>query len=225
MIPSTLPTATLRGVENTVQQLLNDMRTIAEARCRTHGTSYGTTANAAAVLLPCIAVEFIATRTRSGESKEEALRRTFRDLAAAVGYGRYETVGFPFYSLVRRGLAHGFYPGHVQLANGPKAHVGLSFWIDAESQRSFCVDEVGGHAESRHLVHNVLGIGDHVVLHVSVQHLYIDVKVLLERFLQRLATDRKLQQLVEKNDEDLLQAAALRTMESLSTGDFMNLGL
>jgi hypothetical protein len=221
---SELPTRPLRRVENTIQQLLNDMRTVVEARCRLHGTGGGTTANSAAALLPCIGVEIVAQRTRTEESRDDSIRRVFREIAELTGYERYERVGFALFKLCRNGLAHGFYPNDVQLANGPKGGVAVTFWIDAETQRSFCVDEVGERAESGHLAHWSLG-EEQVLLRVSAQHLYLDVKACLENFLVRLQSDRTLQGVVEENDQRLLQSATKAATRGLGDRDFIALAM
>ena len=226
MDPSTLSTLPLRRVENTIRQLLNDMRTVVETRCRFHGVGGGTTANSAAGLLPCIGVEIVADRTRqSGETTYDSIRRVFEKIGDLCQYDRYAKVGFPFWVLSRHGLAHGFYPNGVQLANGPRAAVALTFWIEASTHRSFCVDEMGGHLESKHLTRRSLTGGELVVLEVSAQHLYRDVKLYLETFLQQLETDAVLQELVSHNDEARLQSATQRAAESLEPGDLINLGV
>ena len=222
--PSELPTRPLRRVENTIQQLLNDMRTVVEARCRLHGSAGGTTANSAAALLPCIGVEMVAQRTTTEESRDESIRRVFREVGELTGYERYGRVGFALFKLCRNGLAHGFYPNDVELANGPKGGVAVTFWIDAETQRSFCVEEVGGRAESGHLAHWNLG-GEHVLLKMSAQHLYLDVKAYLENFLVRLQSDSTLQAVVEENDQRLLQSATKAATEALEDRDFIALAM
>jgi hypothetical protein len=211
-------------VENTVLQLLNDMRTVVEARCRIHGIGGGTTANAAAALLPCIGMEMVAERTRrADESKDDSIRRVFRELAQLTQYPTYATVGFAFFKLCRNGLAHGFFPNDVQLANGPKGGVMVSFWIDEGTQRSICVNEVSGPAESGHLT--LVKRGDRVLLQVFAQHLYLHVKAFLEEFRHRLASDTELQTLVEQNDEHLMRLVSERASEGLAEGDFIALGI
>jgi hypothetical protein len=93
-VESQLPTLPLRRTENTIRQLVNDMRTVAEARCLNHGIGGGTTANSAAVLLPLIGVEMVAARTRSiGESKDDSIRRVFSEIGDLAGDDRYGRVG------------------------------------------------------------------------------------------------------------------------------------
>lgn len=224
MTPSTLPTLALRRVENTIRQLLNDMRTVVEARCRFHGARGGTTANSAAALLPCIGVEMVAQRTNRHESKDESIRRVFHEIAELTGYDRYDRVGFALFKLCRNGLAHGFYPNDVQLANGPKGGVAVTFWIDGETRRSFCVDEVGDPAASQHLVHWNLS-DEHTLLRVSAQHLYLDVSRYLEDFLNRLPGDSELQRLVDENDQRLLESATIAATAGLEDRDFIALSL
>jgi hypothetical protein len=202
------------------------MRTVAEARCVHHGSDSGTTANSAAVLLPCIGVEIVAVRTRAAaESPEDSIRRVFHELADHVGYGRYKTVGFPLFILARHGLAHGFYPNDVEIANGPKASLKLHFWVDAETHRSVCVDELGPTAASKHLTRHELASGHRVLLEVSVQHFYRDVAAYLRAFIGRLASEPALQQLASARDEEQLRWATERAASSPSSHDLMNLGI
>jgi hypothetical protein len=154
---SELPTLALRRTENTIRQLVNDMRTVADARCLDHGIGGGTTANSAAVLLPLIGVEMVAARTRStGESRDDSIRRVFNEIGDFTGDDRYGRVGFALFVLARNGLAHGFYPNGSQLANGPKVVVALHFWIDAKTQRSVCVDAMGPREKSKHITRHEL---------------------------------------------------------------------
>jgi hypothetical protein len=99
--PSNLPTLPLRRVENSIDQLTNDMRTVAEARCRHHGAGGGTTANSAAVLLPLIGVEIVAQRTNDNETKDVSIRRVFREIGDLAGYDAYGRLGFPLFKLCR----------------------------------------------------------------------------------------------------------------------------
>jgi hypothetical protein len=220
---SELATLTLRRVDNTIRQLLNDMNTVTEARCRFHGTGGGTTANSASVLLPLIGIEIVAQRTRAdSESFDESLRRVLREIADVVGYRPYSTVGFAMFKLCRNGLAHGFYPNDAQPLNGDGVGVIVSFWVDHVSQRSVCVREVGPHAESDHLV--MVSTGDSKLTKVSAQHLFLDVEQYLGVFLDRLHSDADVQMLVERRDQELLARARFRSLESLSEADLIALG-
>jgi hypothetical protein len=149
----------------------------------------------------------IAQRTDVGETKDESIRRVFREIGSLTGYDRHGKVGFALFKLCRNGLAHGFYPNDVQLANGPKGGVAVTFWIDADTQRSICVDRIGERATSEHLILWTLGRGNQVLLKVSAQHFYSDVKTYIEDFLRRLRLDEKLQAVVEQNDDRMLQSA------------------
>lgn len=217
------PSLPLRRVTHTIEQLLDEMRTVTEARCRKHGTGGGTTANWAAALLACIGIEMVATRTRTIETQDEGIRRVWKEVADSVGYEPYRTVGFALFKLCRNGIAHGFYPNEVQLANGPLGGMMVVFWIDGKTQRSVCVDEVGCQAESGHLT--LRKTPGRVLLQVSVQHLYRDVKAYLERFLARLGGDSTLQATVEKNDDEMLRSVTKKTTEQLSEADFIHLGM
>jgi hypothetical protein len=73
-------------------------------------------------------------------------------------------------------------------------------------------------------VHWDLG-GEHVLLKVSAQHLYVDVRRYLEQFLDRLKSDQELQKIVTRNDERLLQMATQRATEVLEERDFIALAL
>ena len=138
---STLPSLPLRAVENVLRQLLNDMRTVTEARCSRHGAGGGTTANSAAGLLPCIGVEIIATRTQTGTNRDDSVRRVFSEIATLVGYQPYATLGFPLFKMLRNGLAHERRSSHL-----PIGHKG-------ESIQRRCVDsQPRGQAPSRSIV-------------------------------------------------------------------------
>ena len=222
---SELPTVPLRRTENTIRHVLNDMRTVVEARCIEHGVGGGTTSNSAAVLLPLIGVEIIAGRTRgTSESNDTSIRRVFNEIADFTSYDRYAKVGFALFKLARHGLAHGFYPNDGQLANGPKAVVALHFWLD-ERQRSFCIDAMGPRAQSKHLTRKELAGGKTTALEVSAQWLAKDVGSFLEAFLTRLATDTALQQVVSDNDEDQVRRNAERVRDALDEGDWIDLGV
>lgn len=222
---SQLPTLPLRQTENTLRQVVNDTRTVAEARCVEHGIGEGTTANSAAVLLPLIATEMIAGRTRvAGESKEASIRRVFKELADFTGYDRYTKVGYALFVLARHGLAHGFYPNDGQLANGPKVVVGLHFWLD-ERQRSFCIDKMGPRADSKHLTRKELTGGKTTVLEASAQWLAKDVASYVEAFLDRLTSGTTLHQLVTENSDDQARRNAERVSDALDAGDWINLGV
>src|ERR1051325_1647127 len=220
---SELSSLPCRRVENTLRQLLNDMRTVAEARCMKHGIDGGTTANSAAALLPLIGIEIVAQRTNRGESKDQSIRRAFAELADVVGFDRYKRVGFALFKLCRNGLAHGFYPNDVQLSNGPRGGILISFWIDANTQRSVCVGDVKSSDESGHL--ELIRVGDRVLLQKFGQHLYVDVKAYLEDFLRRLETDSALQEIVATNDETQLRLATAGATDNLEEQDFIALGM
>lgn len=221
---SQLPTLPLRQTENTLRHVMNDMRTVAEARCVEHGVGGGTSPNSAAVLLPLIGMEMVASRTRAaGESKEASIRRAFKEIADFTGHDRYSKVGYALFVLARHGIAHGFYPNDAQLANGPKVVVGLHFWLD-ERHRSFCIDKMGPRPESKHLTRKELAGGRTTVLEVSAQWLAKDVESYVEAFLGRLASDAALQQLVTDNDADQSRRNAERVNDALDSGDWINLG-
>jgi hypothetical protein len=99
----------------------------------------------------------------------------------------------------------------------------ISFWIDAESQRSICVEEIAGPVESGHL--SLRRTADQVLLQAFAQHLYVDVKTYLEDFLNRLASDIELQALVAENDERLMRDAVAVATKGLDEQDFIALGL
>jgi len=75
--------------------------------------------------------------------KDQSVRRVFGEVAQSAAYDQYAKVGFAFFKLCRNGLAHGFYPNDVQLANGPKGGVAVTFWLEVNTQRSICADEIG----------------------------------------------------------------------------------
>jgi len=220
---SSLPTLPLRRTENTLRQLLNDAKTVTEARCQVHGFGGGTTANSASVLLSLIALEIIAQRSaEADQGLDGALRKVFRDLADHVGYPPYAKVGFAVFKLCRNGLAHGFYPNEVLPTNGDGIGVVQTFWIDGESHRSVCVDAMAGNAESGHL--SIRATSDSKLTTVCVQCLYRDVRGFVEDFLSRLSTDADLRQVVERRDEKLLLDARRRALEALSEADLISLG-
>ena len=173
--------------------------------------------------MKCIAIEVIAQRTNKSESKDDSIRRVFGEVADLTGYDRYRKVGFAFFKLTRNGLAHGFYPNDVELANGPRGGILLSFWIDAATQRSICIEAVGERSASGHLVNRQAG--ERVLLNVSVQHLHNDIASYATEFLGRLRVDPSLQALVERHDERLLKDATDAATASLEPGDFIALGL
>lgn len=221
---SSLPTTTLRAVENVVNQLRNDMRTVAESRCRIHGCDGGTTANSASTLLPCIGIEIVAMRSRApGESRDGAIRRAYQELAHASGYQAYRTIGFPLHKALRNGLAHAFWPNEIPSLNGPNVFITPNFWLDAETQRSVCIDEIGPPLQSRHLVN--ARIGDDIQLSISALHWVRDVDSYLDQFCRRLANDSALQSLVEANDQQLMREAAQGLSDQLTDGDRMAIGI
>ena len=222
-MPSTLPTLPLRGVENTLRQLLNDIKTVVEARCHIHGAGGGTTANSAAALLPLIAMDMLATRTSSNETRDDAFRRVFRELAAHTRYRPYETIGYALFKMLRHGLAHQFWSNEFKLANGPKCVFVTNFWIDANTQRSVCVYEIGDRADSKHLVR--MTAGDDLIIQVSAQHLAADVCGFVEDFLTRLAADTTLQATVEQNETRIAAQSTARLSTELNEGDAINLGV
>jgi len=225
MIYSSLPTTRLRAVDNSVLMLLNDMATVTEARCLQHGVGGGPTANSAAALLPCIGIEMVAQRTRPAAetSNDEAIRRVFREVAGVTGYPAYGTTGFPIFKMIRNGLAHGFYPNSLELANGLESSATVHFWLDGHTGRSICVDTLGERVASKHLVLQTQGQA-RIVL-VSLQHWYVDVKSYLEQFRAKLAADAGLQAVVELNDERLESEAMEGLKRQITMADSIALGI
>ena len=222
MKPSDLPTQPLRGVDNAIRSLLNEMHLVVEARCKHHGVSgVGDSANAAALLLPLIGVEMVAERTRTTETKDASIRRVFGEIAGLVPYDSYGRLGFALFKLGRNGLAHGFYPNAVEAANGPKAGIAPMFLLETTGH-TVCVEAIGSRVEQGHLTN--MKVGDHTLLKVSLQHLYLDVAKYLNDFLQRLRSAPDLQELVERNDVGILQTATRRASEVLEERDYIALG-
>jgi hypothetical protein len=222
MTHSTLPSLPLRAVENVLRQLLNDMRTVVEARCRHHGTGSGTSANSAAGLLPCIGIEIIASRTQTGPRRDDSVRRVFNEIAELVGYEPYNKLGFPLFKMLRNGLAHGFWPNEVELPDGVSCTFSMIFWAD-ETARSICVDEVAGHAESNHLTR--MSGGRDIIIQVSAQHWFRDIAAYIEEFLKRLQLDRDLQTLVEENEVRLVRNARTSLGKQITEDDAAALGM
>lgn len=218
---STLPTLPLRRVENSLRMLLNDMHTVVEARCLEHGVGGGTVANAAAGLLPLIAVEIIARRTSAaGESDDDGIRRVMNEIASFTGYRPYGKVGFALFKLFRNGVAHGFLPGAVETANSPKGTATLTFWLDGATARSICVGSIGERLASGHLTLPLPGI-----LRASAQHLYCDVRDFIMSFLDKLSSDPELQAQVDKRQTEIEQDNIDRARATLTDADLTAIGL
>ena len=191
---SVLPSERLRGVENSFRQLLNDMHTVAEARCHVHGVGGGTAANSAAGLLPLIAVEMLAHRTKTSGQTDSNVRRVFGKIADLTGYEPYRTVGFPFFNLARNGIAHGFYPNTVVSEEGTSYTATVAYLVDPVTQRTACVCEVPDRRRCQHLV------VDRSLVIANAQHLYNDIRDFVVAFLSRLESDEAFRSLVESND-------------------------
>jgi hypothetical protein len=99
----------------------------------------------------------------------------------------------------------------------------MTFWIDVHSQRSICVDDVGGHAESRHLVRMTRG-GD-IIIQVSAQHWFRDIAGFVEQFLNRLAIDKDLQGVVERNDVRITESSRATLKRQFTATDMKALGI
>lgn len=213
MTYSTLPSLTLRGVENTLRQLINDLRTTAEARCHRHGVDGGTVATTAVGLLACIGIEMVAQRAFTG-TKDDRIRAVFKEIATQSGCASYETFGFAVFKLVRNGVAHGFWPLEVTLPGGQKTTATLHYWIDATSHRSVCIDEIGPPAESEHFKPIVVGMD--VMVKISALHLARDVEAYVNSFIARLIADPSLQQYVEQSDLALHSDTSKRFLKQLN---------
>ncbi|MDP2318224.1 MAG: hypothetical protein Q8O42_02640 [Acidobacteriota bacterium] len=222
-MPSTLPTLALRGVENTLRHLQNDLLTVTEARCVKHGAGGGTAANSTIGLLALVGVEMIASRTNNGEERDDAIRRVFAEIASMTGYTPYKSLGLPIFKLVRHGLAHRFWPNDVQLPNTGKASFTMSVWADAYTHRTVCINDVGDRADSQHF--SCMKAGGDIAIQISGQHLAKDLHAYIEQFLEALKTDTSLQSLVERNDRAMDAAQANRLAEDLTAADTIALGL
>ena len=224
-MPSDLPDLQLRRAQNLLEMLRNDMRSVVEARCGEHGSKHGTTPNMVIALLPLIGVEMVAqfSTDASVEHKNDAIRRVFAEVALFSGVAAYSTLGYFLFFAYRHGIAHGFYPGQLEL-NGVTIETTPVAYVDASDLRTTpCIDTLPRASLPPHLVAETRGAKR--ILHISAQALFLDLDPFLMDFYQRLGTDAALQARVRMNVARLEAEASDTAQKRLKPADLAALNI
>jgi hypothetical protein len=157
--------------------LRNDLRTVVEARCASHGRS-GASANFTACLLCCIACEMLSELTAPPRVSGAVAKRQnfFERIGALVDDPRYAALGEIVHRGFRHGIAHTFLPKHT-------GDVACSvMWLCGSSnQISRCVELLAASPEELRVERAEWHLRfDNDILTVVPQILYLDVIALLD---------------------------------------------